>query len=399
VLTLPLLVLYGLGTTVGAGIYALLGQVAGEAGAYAPVSFLVAAGMAALTALSFCELAARLPRAGGEAIYVAAGLRTPALGKAVGVLVVGIGCLSAATVSRAFAGYAGTLVPLPSPVAVVGLLVVLGAIAAWGIGQSARAAAALTLVEVGGLLVVIFAGRGVLGELPARLPELVPPPSAAAWVSIGSASLLCFYAFLGFEDMVNVAEEVQDVQRVMPRAILLTLLGTVVLYLALTVVAVLAVPPGALAKSPAPLADLYHRLTGRSLVGIGLVGVLAMMNGALIQIIKASRVLYGMADQGHLPPVLARIDPRRRTPVVATGLTLAVVLVLALAMPIGELAEWTSLVTLAVFALANLALCALKRRAPAPGGVSPLPFAVPVAGFVVSAGFLAVELLGRLAGR
>jgi amino acid transporter len=392
VLSLPLLTLYGLGTTVGAGIYALIGKVTGVAGMWAPVAFLVAAAMASLTALSFCELSTRLPRAGGEAIYVKAGLRSHALATGVGLLVAVAACVSAATVARGFAGYLANVVPVTSWLAIVGLIGVLGVVAAWGIREAAWAAACMTLVEVGGLLVVTSAGWQSLAELPVRLPELLPPLQPDAWLSIGGASLLCFYAFLGFEDMVNVAEEVQDVQRVLPRAILATLGCTVLLYLAITLVAVLAVEPGELAASEAPLADLYHRLTGGSTVWISLVGVLAMTNGALIQVIKASRLLYGLADQGHLPEVLARIHPVRHTPIVATAVVTGVACVLALSLPIDRLAGATAAITLAVFALANLALCFLKIREPEPGaGVRKVPFAIPVAGFVVSASFLILE--------
>lgn len=398
VLSLPVLVLYGLGTTVGAGIYALIGQVAGRAGPGAPLAFLLAAAIASLTAISFCELGARLPRAGGEAVYVGAGLRAPWLATAVGVAVIAIACLSAATVTRGFAGYAAALSPVPQPLAIGTLLLLLGGLAAWGIGESARVAAALTLIEVGGLLVVIVAGAGSLAELPDRWTELVPAADVETWLGIGGASLLCFYAFLGFEDMVNVAEEVRDVQRVLPLAILLTLAATTVLYLALTVVAVLAVPPEVLEASDAPIADLFHRLTGRSLVGIGLIGALAMMNGALIQVIKGSRVLYGLADQGRLPAALAQVHPRRRTPTLATYTAVGVTAVLAFGLPIGELAAMSAVVTLAVFALANLALCFLKLRDPDPPFVRTVPFAVPVAGFVSSAAFVLFEVARRLPG-
>jgi amino acid transporter len=396
VLSLPVLVLYGLGTTVGAGIYALIGKVAGQAGAWSPFSFLLAAGLASLTALSLCELSSRLPRAGGEAAYVDAGLRSHRLTTVVGLLVVGVGCLSAATVTRGFAGYARTLAPLPETAAILLLLAVLGGLAAWGIEEAAWAAAAMTVVEVGGLLVVIVAGGDRLAELPARWPELVPPLEAGAWITVGGTSLLCFYAFLGFEDLVNVAEEVRDVRRVLPQAILATLIATTLLYLALTIVVVLTVAPEEIATSEAPLADVYHHLTGRSLVGMGVVGVLAMTNGALIQIIKASRVLYGLADQGRLPAALRRVHPRRRTPVRATAITVGLVAALALALPIAALAEWSSLVTLGIFALAHLALCFLKIRDPSPPDVRRVPFAIPVVGGVSCAGFVLVELVGRL---
>jgi amino acid transporter len=196
--------------------------------------------------------------------------------------------------------------------------------------------------------------------------------------------------------MVNVAEEVKDVRKVLPQAILATLICTVVIYLTLTLVLVLSVRPEDLAGSEAPLADLYGRLTGRSTAWISLVGVLAMTNGALIQIIKASRIVYGLADQGQLPAVFARLAPRRRTPVIATILVAGIATALALSAPIEHLAEATSIVTLGVFGFANLALVLLKRRGPAPDGVAPVPLAVPLAGFLVSAGFLAFELFRRI---
>jgi APA family basic amino acid/polyamine antiporter len=391
-MSLPLLTLYGLGTMVGAGIYALIGKVTGAAGLWAPAAFLLAAGMASLTALSFCELSARLPRAGGEAIYVKAGFRSSGLATLVGLMVALAACVSAATVARGFAGYVAELVVVAPWLAIVGLIAALGGLAAWGIREAAWAAAVMTVIEVGGLLVVTGAGATSLAELPARLPDLLPPLQAEAWLSVGSASLLCFYAFLGFEDMVNVAEEVEDVQRVLPLAILLTLGCTILIYLALTLVIVLSIDPAELADSEAPLADVYRLLTGRSAVWISVVGVLAMTNGALIQIIKASRVLYGLAIEGHLPKPLARIHPGRRTPIIATTVVTAFVAALALGLPIGRLAEATAVITLATFSLANLALCFLKRREPPPDGVRPVPFAIPVAGFVVSASFLGFEV-------
>jgi amino acid transporter len=396
VLSLPVLILYGLGTTVGAGIYALIGEVAGRAGMWAPVAFLVAAGMASLTALSFCELSARLPRAGGEAVYVGTGLRSPRLAVAVGMLVAVIGCLSAATVARAIAGYLDELVPVAAWLGILILVIALGALAAWGITEAAWAAASMTVIEVGALIVVIVAGGEGLADVPAQLGKLIPPLRADAWQSIGSASLLCFYAFLGFEDMVNVAEEVKDVERVLPQAILATLACTVVIYLLLTLVVVQTVSPEEIAASRAPLAYLWGALTGGSTVWISIVGVLAMTNGALIQVIKASRILYGLADQGQLPKVFAEIHPRRHTPVMATVVVTVVVGALALSLPTGRLAETTSAATMGVFALTNLSLFVLKLREPnVPGGRS-VPLPVPLAGFVICSGFLILDLIRRL---
>jgi amino acid transporter len=397
VLSLPVLVLYGLGTTVGAGIYALLGVVAGSAGMRAPLAFVAASVLASFTALSFCELSARMPRAGGEATYVHEALHRSALTRGVGVLIVIAGCVSAATVARGFAGYADGLVALPAAVWTVLLLGGLGTLAIWGISESALVAGALTLVEVGGLLWVIGVNADALGALPDRWPEMLPSADPAAWSGIGAATLLCFFAFLGFEDMVNVAEEVRSARRIMPIAILATLGSTVVLYLTLTMVATLAVPPAELAASGAPLALLYERGTGHTPHLYYLIGMLAMLNGALIQMIKAARLLYGLASQGQMPRFLAYVHPRTRTPSTATAIVIALTLVLTLALPIAPLAELTSTLTLVVFALSNLALWVIKRRDPAPTGVFTVPLAIPGLGFVVSLGFVLLEMTRRLA--
>ncbi|MDH3687222.1 MAG: APC family permease [Myxococcales bacterium] len=387
------LVLYGLGTTIGAGIYALTGVIAGRAGMFAPVAFLLASCLAAFTALSFAELSARLPRAGGEAVYVEAGLGSEWLSLAVGLLVTLAGVVSAATVSTAFVGYLAELVPVPRMPAVAFVVCGVGLVAGWGVGPSVRVAAIITLVEIGGLVLVAVTAGEHWAALPARAAEFWPGAQSAGWAAVASAAVLAFYAFLGFEDMVNVAEEVQDVRRTLPRAILLTLGITTLLYAVTATAALLVVPPHELAASEAPLALVYER-SGGSPALLGVIAVFAMLNGALIQVMKSSRVLYGMASMGRLPARLARVHPRTQTPLLATGLATAVALVLALALPLEQLAAVTSGITLVTFALANLALVALKRRDPHPKGVRTVPGWIPVVGFVVSVGFVGFELFG-----
>jgi amino acid transporter len=335
-LSLPVLVLYGLGTTVGAGIYALTGKVAGQAGMLTPLSFALASALAAFTAFSFAELGGRLPRSAGEAVYVREGLHAPVLGLIVGLLVVLSGSVSAATISNGFAGYLGELLPV-------------------SVRESVGVAAVITLVEVGGLVVVIWAASDHLLELPSRLHELTP--GSAGWPGVFSASLLAFYAFLGFEDMVNVAEEVKDVRRTLPRAILWTLALTVVLYLALSITCVLVVPPEELG------------------------------------VIMASRVLFGLSRDGQILAAFGRVHPRTRTPLLATAAVTALVAVLAAAFELAALAEAAALVTLVVFASVNLALVGLKRRGNPPEGVIGVPVWVPLCGFAVSVGALGWRVL------
>ncbi len=392
----PLLVLYGLGTTVGAGVYALVGEVAGLAGAWAPAAFGLASLLAGATALAFAELSSRHPRAAGEAEYVRQAFASPWLAWAVGMAVVLAGVVSAAAVANGFAGYWSALVPTAPIVAISGLTLALGAIAAWGVKESLLVAAVITLLEVGGLIAVVTAVS--VAEAPAA-PE-------AAWVGGGAipiagivnAATLAFYAFLGFEDMVNVAEEVKQVRRALPRAILWTLGLTSLLYVAVAFAAVARVAPAELAASDAPLALVFERAVGREPVELVVIGVLAMVNGALIQVVMASRVLYGLAQRQLLPAPLGRVSPRTGTPWVATWAVAAVVWVLAVAFPLAGLARVTALLALTVFGLMHASLWVLHRRRPPAGEIFHCPRWIPVVGGLASVVLIGLEVWRRVAG-
>lgn len=386
-LNLPLLTLYGLGTTVGAGIYVLIGEVAGLAGYLAPLAFLVAAILAGISALSFAELSVRFPLSAGEAIYVREGFGSDRLAVLVGCLVIAAGVFSSAAIVNGFVGYFQRLVDIPGWAALTFIVAALGLIAVWGIAESVTVAALVTVVEIGGLVLILM----VTGDRLSALPEIAAQVHGSlSWdvlAGVLAGGVLAFYAFIGFEDMVNVAEEVKDVRRVMPRAIILTVLLTTVLYVSVSLAAVLTIPPSELAGSKAPIADIYQAATGKSATLITLISIVAVLNGALIQIVMAARVLYGLANKGLLPRAFAAVDPRTRTPMVATAAISALILVLALSATLLSLAQATSLITLNIFALVNLALVRIKLRLPGPGPDSFLPLWVPISGFVVSAGF------------
>jgi amino acid transporter len=398
-LSLWLLVFYGLGNILGAGIYVLVGKVAGSAGLFAPVAFFVASLVAAFTAISYAELAARYPLSAGEAVYVQQGLRLPALSVVTGLLIVSMGAVSAATIARGFIGYLDVLVTLPDALAISLLVLLLGAIATWGIVESVAVAALVTLFEVLGLAIVLAVTADSLLDLPARLPELLPPMQPLAWQGILLGAFLAFYAFVGFEDMVNVAEEVRNPQRNVPLAILIALGVTTLLYAAVCLAAVLTVPPERLAAGDAPLAVVYQQATGEKPVVLSAIGIFAVVNGALIQIIMGSRVLYGMSRQGWLPPVLGHVWSRTRTPLVATAATSGLVLALALWLPLVTLAKFTSFLVLIVFSLVNLSLWRIKRREPRPEGVRVYPVWIPVAGIAASLGLLVFQLMAVIRGQ
>ena len=299
--------LYGLGTTIGAGIYVLVGETAGRAGVHAPVAFLLAAVVMGLSAASYAEFAGRVPRADGSAAYVRAGFGSETLALAVGLLIVFSGLVSAAAVALGSAGYVRGFVELPASLLVVLIVLGVGAVAAWGIAESVTLAALITLIEAGGLALIIGSGLAARPEILAALPSVLPVPAdLAAWRGVLAASLLAFYAFIGFEDIAVLGEEARAPRRTLPRAILITLVVTTLLYFGVTAVAVLGVPPAELARS--------ERLGAIPPGTLGAIGVVATLNGVIIQVIMAARILYGLARQGSLPAALARVHPRTRTP-------------------------------------------------------------------------------------
>ncbi|SDG23129.1 APC family permease [Thalassobaculum litoreum] len=390
-----LLTLYGVGTTIGAGIYVLIGEVAARAGAWTPYSFLLAALLAGVTALSFTELSARMPKSAGEALYVREAFASERLSLLVGLMVAAAGMISAASVVVGGVGYLRTLIAVPEAVAIVVLCATLGGLAVWGIAESTLAAAVLTLVEIGGLVLVVATGVAVGGAGGLPVAEILAPTAPFPLVGVFAGAVLAFYAFIGFEDIVNVAEEVKAPARTMPIAIVATLVIAGGLYLAVSVTALAVLPLVDLAGSEAPLALVYAAGGGDARI-LGAIAVLATVNGVLVQMVMASRVLFGLSRQGSLPVFLGRVNPITHTPVIATVLVVGVIVTLALIFPIATLAGTTSLVTLAVFALCNLALWRLKRRGPTPPEAPDLPIWLPLAGAVVSLAVLAVEIGRRI---
>ena len=399
-------VFYGLGTILGAGIYSLIGEVAGSAGLFAPLAFVIAALIAAVTGLSYAELSSRYPKSAGEAVYVQQGMGWPPLSTAVGLLIAFAGIVSAATLANGFVGYLQQVMALlVSPrfvdeawyldrlFIITVVILLLGTLAMWGIRESVMAASLMTLVEIGGLLLIIGVNGEALASLEVRWREFIPPPELAAWHGIMVAAFVAFFAFIGFEDMVNIAEEVKRPRRNLPLAIILAVVISTVLYFLVALTAVLAHPPEELATSPAPMAVLYAQATGRAPWLISFISLFAVINGALIQMIMSARVLYGVSCQGWLPAVLSQVHPVRRTPVVATALVILLVLAFALPLGLRTLADTTSFSILIVYIFINLSLIRIKRREPEAGEARVFPLWVPVLGLLSSAIFVVVKLL------
>jgi amino acid transporter len=381
-LGLPLLVLYGTGVTVGAGIYVLIGAVAGHAGTYSSWAFALAAGVMALTAASYAELATRYPVSAGEAAYVRAAFDSRFLSKAVGSLRLAIGVISAAAVTLGGAGYISQLVAPPTPLTAVAIVATLGVVAAWGILESVMLAGLLTLIETGGLVwIIASAAHSGISFSPALF---APPPLDTDVLSgITFASLLAFFAFVGFEDLANVVEEAKSPQRNIPWAMALTLLITTVLYVLIAAISVTAVPPSILATSTAPLSLVFAAVAGISPATFSVIAIVSTLNTVLAQMTMTARVVYGMAQQGDLPGIAGRVHSQTGTPLIATGLVMLAVATLALTFPLEPLAESTSLATLSMFAFVNLSLLRIRTRHPrSETAVVRVPLWIPLLGLI-----------------
>ncbi|MCG8325927.1 MAG: amino acid permease, partial [Thiotrichales bacterium] len=372
-------------------IYVLIGKVALNAGYYAPISFLISSLLAGFTAFSYAELASRYPLSAVEAVYVQKGFGLRHLSLLVGLLIITTGVVSSATIARGFVGYLDVFINLPDGLVITGLLIFLGAFAVWGITQSVGVAAALTLVGVLGLFFIIAVALPAFSTLPERVPQFTPPFETSIWLGIFSGAFLAFYAYVGFEDMVNVAEEVKSPEKNLPIAIILSLILVTILYVLIATVSLLVLTDQELAVSSAPLASVYERMTGSQPLMISLISMLAVVNGALVQIIMASRVCYGLSRQGWLPEFLGIVSARTRTPISATVLITALIIIMALWLPIETLARLTSYFLLVIFALVNAALIRIKNRNIEEAGAFIIPVFIPWAGLLGCLFFLLLQ--------
>jgi basic amino acid/polyamine antiporter, APA family len=363
-ITGPLLFLFILGDTLGAGVYALIGSIAGEVGGAVWVPMLLALGMALLTASSYAELVTKYPKAGGAAVFAERAFKKPIISFLVGFSMLAAGLTSAAALSLAFGGdYLGTFIDVPPTVAAIVFLALVAAVNARGIKESVGANMVMTVIETSGLLLVIvlvailLAGGG--GE-PARVVEFKPDvnPLAATF----GAAIIAFYSFVGFEVSANVAEEVRNPSKIYPKALFGALITAGVVYLFIGIASTATLSPAALGESSAPLLDVV-KATGVAIPPevFSLIALIAVSNGALLAMIMSSRLAYGMAETGLLPSVLGTVLPRRRTPWVAILATTAVAMLLTLSGGVEVLAETVVLLLLFVFLSVNTAVLVLRR--------------------------------------
>jgi amino acid transporter len=349
-----------------------------------------------LTGLSYASISSRYPRAAGAAYVVQRAFGAPYVSYVVGLAVVASGLTSIATGSRVFAGVLQPwLGGAPVVLLALGFLALISLVNFRGITESLLVNVLCTIVEVGGLVFVIVVGSRFWGTVDYFETPMGHGGEGLTLELVLSGAVLTFYAFVGFEDLLNLAEETKNPRRTMPLGIVFALLVVTVLYIAVSVTAVSVVPFAKLAdvSNGAPLTQLIGRaapwVPGWIFTAITL---FAVSNTALMNNIMGSRLLYGMSRQGLLPAVLGRVHAGRRTPHVAIAVLFVVVAALILSGDIAQLASATSLLLLTCFLIVNVALLVLQRRAGEEKGGFEVPSVVPALGALVCAGLIASRL-------
>jgi APA family basic amino acid/polyamine antiporter len=351
-------VAYGVGNIIGAGIYVLVGEAAGLAGGMIWLAFLIGAIIALLTGLSYAELSSMYPRAASEYVFLGRAYGNRLLSFLTEWTMLVTEMVAAAAVSVGFAGYLSNEFNVPElPTAAV-LLVVLTLIAIGGVKDSLRLNTLLSLVAIGGLAIVVFAGIGKLGTV-----SYTVSPYGLSGV-IGAAALV-FFAYIGFDNMSNISEETTDPEKTIPRGLLIAVGITTVLYILVGIATVSLASLEGLASSDAPLAYAVSAPLGPIAYDIlTVIALLTTFNTVLVLLIVSSRIIYGMAREGALPKSLGRISKRTRTPIVASAIILVVTLAFLPLGKVGIIAKVTSFGSLLTFALVNIALLHLRRVAP-----------------------------------
>jgi amino acid transporter len=380
---------YGLGSMLGAGIYALIGRAADSLGNAVWLAFLVAMIAAMLTGLSYACVGSRYAKAGGAAYVTQHGLHKPLLSYVVGIAVMMSGLTSMATGSQAIAeqlekalGFA-----LDIKLVAIGIVFLVGCVIYRGLRESMWLNVLCTVVEASGLLFIIAVGARYWGGVnyleTAKDTVAGGPGSGITLALVMQGAVLTFFSFIGFEDILNVSEEVKNPRKNVPFGLIGAMILATLIYMAVAITAVSVVPWRELAASKTPLMDVAHKaapwLGGIDKLYLGIT-IFAIGNTALLNYIMGSRLLYGMSRQGLLPAILGRIHPKRHTPHVAVFVLFGIVSVLILSGGVKQMAESTVLLLLAVFTVVNIALVVLKRRPGEPKGGFEPPMFVPVLG-------------------
>jgi len=349
-------VAYGVGTIIGAGVYALIGPGAANAGNAVWLAFLLAAVVASFTGLCYAKLAALFPVSGAEYVYVEEASNSRFLAFIVGWLVILSGIVSVSAVALGFGGYLQAYTGLPRELLAIALIAVMSMINFLGIKESVVANIVLTAIELAGIAIMIFLGASFLGSV-----DYLESPTGLAGV-VGAIGVI-FFAFIGFEGLVKIGEETTDPTHAIPRALILSLAISTLLYVLVALSVVSIMPYQEIAASSSPLAVVAERAAGAE-VGhaLALIALISTANTVLIVLIATSRIAYGMSRRSVLPEFLSRVHHRRATPHYAIVLSMLAAALFCFVGDIEFTAEVANYTIFIVFLAVDLALVVLWRR-------------------------------------
>ncbi len=347
---------WGVGIILGAGIYVLVGEAAGIAGNSVWLSFILGSMVAALTGLSYAELSSVFPKDAAEYVYVKIACGCQILSFMVGWLIVLTGIISASTVALGFAGYIQGLFGFPRVLAALLLIAILSLINFLGIKESTRLNIFFTFVEVAGLIFFIIIGLGSLGKV-----DLLETPNGLS--GILSASALIFFAYLGFEDIVNIAEETEKPKKTIPKALILSILISTLLYVLVAIVSVSMANSQTLGNSNAPLAYAASQVLGENAYSLmTVIALFATSNTVLIMLVVGSRMIYGMSKEDAFPKILSKVDQKTGTPPLAILVTLLISILFIFIGDLQLVASLTSFGAFITFAFVNLSLIYIRFK-------------------------------------
>lgn len=353
--------LYGTGAILGAGIYALIGKIAGVSGTLAPVSFLVSAILAAFTAYSYVQLVKKFPKSSGEAEYVFQGFNSNSLSNIVGWSVALTGIISASTLINGFKGYFKVFFDIPDWSIICIVIAITLALAIKGIKESLMVIGAFTILEIGGLILICSVGFDSLIESNFLIPQIFDNFNISKVPPILTGAFLAFYAYIGFEDIVNLGEETKVPGRTLSLAIIISLIISTILYILVALIAIASMSIESLTLSRAPLADMYQNFGGSSNL-MSFIALLAIFNGILAQVIMSSRILYGLRHPFNKIKVLSYVSPLTKIPIVSTIFVTTIIFILTQLFNISTLASSTSFLILIIFIFVNTSLILCERK-------------------------------------
>lgn len=356
---------YGLGIIFGAGIYVLIGEAAGIAGNSMWISFVLAAVIASFTALSYCELSSMFPKSAAEYSYVKNAFNSNVLGFLMGWISIFVTISAISTVSLGFAGYLQSLAGVPLVLGAVSLIAVLSIVNFLGVKESTRLTLVLTSVTVLGLVLIIFFGLPFLGTVD-YFSSVSETTSLFDFIGpVATAAALIFFAYIGFEDIANISEETVNAKNAVPKAIILSLVISTILYILVSVSVVSIVPWQELAQSHAPISLVAETVFGPVASTVfGVIALFATASTVIILLVAVSRLFYGMSSDHSLPNILSSVHSKTKAPFVAIALTSIIAMLFVL---VGDLKEEAFITTFTIFALfffVNLSAIVLRFTQP-----------------------------------